>query len=150
MHLDLCNICWGISPDNIRCMFCKKKMSDHKLTCDLCGVQQKDHGNLGHRFNNLHHESQINHTLYLKRIHNRLRHFKMLTSGVWTIDEQLTRMWGPWREMTAAESYARDVMRGKQFPEYLRGTDLGGEIEVMVSQLCHDSLIGEFNVDPNA
>lgn len=66
----------------------------------------------------------------------------MLTTGIFALDEQLYTMWGFWRSCGAAESLARDVLRGKPFPEHFRNTKLGEEIEKYIASLSLAKLNG--------
>lgn len=67
----------------------------------------------------------------------KLKKYDTFTSGLFSLDEQLHKMWGAWRDSdnAAAESYARDVMRGKPFPEYLRQSALAPAIEEYIGLL---------------
>ncbi len=138
-HYDFCKVCHGVAT--LRCPFCKMTVADYRLTCDVCGILRKEHEGVGHPFNNLRHDAQVAHTLYLQRLWKKLQRYKMLTTGIFTLDEQLHGLWGLWRASNASESYARDVMRGKSFPEYLRKCDLGAEIERDIELLSHDKLV---------
>lgn len=66
----------------------------------------------------------------------------MLTTGLFTFDEELTVLWGAWRGRGAAESLARDVLRGQPFPEHFRNTKLGDDIELFVAKLSRVKLDG--------
>ena len=106
-------------------------------------------------------DAQVDHNLYLRTTWVKLQRFKLLTTGDFQVDEQLHLMWGYWRPMGPAESYARQVVRGKDhdftrpdgtclhchrlpanvtqacwaYPTIFVGTALGKEIEELVGQL---------------
>lgn len=122
---DICKLCHGINH-TLKCMFCKMSITDYRK--------------MGPKI-----EAQVHHNQYLKRTWDKLKRFKMITSGLFSLDEQLIGMWGVWIPQTAAVSYARDCMRGKPFPVYLNGTDLGREIEniflLLNNEKIHETLI---------
>lgn len=116
---EFCKICHGIQK--VKCLFCGLTITHYRKISEV----------------------QVNHYLYLRGTWLKLKRFKMLTTGVFSLDEQLHRMWGYWRGIGAAESYARDVMRGKPYPEIFIGQDLGIEIEELIGKLSQVNLLLE-------
>ena len=72
----------------------------------------------------------------------------MLTTGLFSQDEELASMWGHWRNLSLAETYARDLMRGIQIPQFLRQGSLGEEINKIVHELSAQRLSGSFEESP--
>lgn len=122
---DFCRLCWGIL--HRKCPFCKMNITDYRKIC---------HG-------------QVEHNLYLRRVWCNLRDFNSLTTGLFSQDEELSQMWGHWRHLSIAESYARDVMRGKTYPKGLVGSSLGNEIDSIVHKLSEQRLKGKFDEGPS-
>ncbi len=118
---DFCQICHGINK--LRCLFCHMNIAEYRKL----GKQQA---------------MQVEHNLYLKKTWEKLKKYSMITTGNFPLDEELRRMWGHWLgKMTAAMRYALDIMRGDQYPEYLRGKDLGKDIDSILEKMTK----GEIN-----
>lgn len=123
---EFCKICHGITKH--KCWFCDMSITDYKKI-------DPPHG-----------ESQVKYHQYLRETWVKCRRYKMLTTGVFSLDEQLHQMWGAWRGQCAAETMAREVLRGIKFPEQFRGTELGTAIETFVVQLSADKIVALLEV----
>ncbi len=109
---EFCKVCHGITKD--RCLFCGCTITDYRKL----------------------NESQVNHNLYLRGTWDKLKRLKMLTTGIFTLDKQLVDMWGWWKPLTMAESFARDfVIMGIPVPTYLKGHDVEEKIDEIVKLL---------------
>ena len=125
MRFDFCKICHGIT----------------KRKCFFCGLTITDYRKIS--------SSQVDHNLYLRNMWLELKKFNMLTTGLFSQDEELANMWGHWRNLSLAESYARDIMRGVKIPKILYQSQLGKEIDKIVHELSAQRLSGSFEERPS-